>query len=161
MNKPIQRDITNSEVKLNWFQRHLNLTYGPLAFVASSIPWPWMLTGYYFQFEVILSGVTVPIIISAGIWVIVSKGRNLWLPIYFALWPTLLAGAISLFSLNAPYYFHGIDTLLIFAKTLIVGVPVNVIIVLALKNKKYKRVVAIENGKSVVRWYKIDKTDSG
>jgi hypothetical protein len=147
------------EVKLNWFQRHLNWTYGPIAFAGLSFICGYQFLGL-FSFigdkYTILGLLTILIIISAGIWVIVSKGRSLWMLVIFALWPPMIVW-IEPPLLPGSLYLWGIW---IFLMTLVAGITINVIIVLALTNKKYKRVVAIENGKSVVKWYKIDKTIS-
>lgn len=151
--------IPETQVDLNWFQRHPNWTHGPVAFATLLFILGWTWYGL-FKFAdgvafIVLSSIAILVSISTGIWLLISKGRSLWMLVIFALWPP--AAAWTAMYLIPVYSFWAYW---LFTVTLLAALAINVIIVLLLKNRKYRRVVTNENGKRVERWYKIAKSDS-
>ncbi|MDD5313225.1 MAG: hypothetical protein PHO26_09350 [Dehalococcoidia bacterium] len=149
--------MIETEVKLNWFERHLNWTYSIVTFLAISS----IITLLYdliirlsilastMYWELVL--ICCMIIIVTGIWVLIKKGRSMWF-IIGGLWP--LIPAIPLLT-KSPYeqWFPSVEGYIV----LFLGMLINIVIVLLLSNIKYKRIITNENGKSVEKWYKIEK----
>jgi len=159
--------MSDIEVKLNWFERHLNWTYGIVSAIAVIVLPAITILAVVMKVPLILEQISllaqvlvilqILVIISFGILVIILKGRSLWLTAA-ALWPFIPA----LIALNQERSSIWLDTLtyfLNFSMTLYVGMIINMIILLCLSNKKYWQISTYENSKLVKRWYKIEKSD--
>jgi len=68
--------MAETEVKLNWFQRHLNSTLLMPAVLIIPI-YILYFKGLPLELAVLLVALIILMIISIGIWVIIQKGRNL------------------------------------------------------------------------------------
>jgi hypothetical protein len=149
--------MTDIEVKLNWFERHLNWTYAIISMTAvGMLPFLILLIMRLYSWAWVLAVLMILVIVSSGIWVIIRKGWTLWLAAA-ALWP--FVPAIVAGNLPSADFFGAANQLFQASLTLYVGMIINVITLLCLSNKRHKQIVLNENGKRVERWYKIVKPD--
>ncbi len=146
-------------VELNWFQKHINWTYGILTILAGTFmlealvqkpPGAWSLQ------LTILIAVLVVIVIAAGIWVLWMKQRSLWFTAA-ALWPFIPGLALfAWITKDAARYDEYSQLVLILAaltiviRTVIAGTIINAVVLIILRNNGY-----VSKGKIVKKWYRI------
>jgi len=133
----MSESVPNTEIKLNWFERHLNWTLGiasgiamlalPLLYYLSFIP-------RFFRTDMVLAVLMLLIIIAAIIWTILRKGRHRGLTAA-VFWP--FASTVVVAALSQLYDPLG-RTLgnVMFSLTLYAGLAINIIVALCLSNKR-------------------------
>ncbi|MCX6005369.1 MAG: hypothetical protein NT082_06840, partial [Chloroflexi bacterium] len=138
--------------------RHLNLTYSVIAVITMTIICFCILWYLQYPGAVALAVIMVLVLISSGIWVLMRKGRSLWLAAA-ALWSCVVAWILFPLNTSDSGGWSGLDLFFNFMFTLLIGTVINVIVVLLLNNIRYKKIATNENGKLVKRWYKVEKPD--
>lgn len=139
---PISINGRDLELPFNWFERHVNWT---LVITASTIvaTISFMVTPIGFFWGPILAIVILTVIVCVITWAILQKGRNMWL-VTISLWPVIPAFFLPRVFGSEPCRIglpNPIENMLIHWFYLMLGMLVNVIAVLLLRNKRHTQII--------------------